>query len=130
MSFTLWMKKNGGGETLLAPYQKGIIRILEITGPVALGSREIWESANDMGHTCSRASVINFLRLLRTEGIIKAQSASGKGGMHELYRLYTGASEKNIYYQIGIKMLKVLSDELEINDKQWSSLLANSERTK
>lgn len=118
MSFVLWM--NSGKELVLKPYQKEILNVLN---QEPKGSKEIWETVKENGYPISRASVINFLNLIRDLEYIVAESASGKGGMHELYAYRTGADKSNIYFKIALEMIKLIRQDVLVSDKQWNNLL-------
>lgn len=131
MSFVLWTTKkyfeDGEYNPILKEYQSEILEILEATGETYIDSKSVWEALQMREVVASRASVINFLKLLGDLRIIRVEEVTSKGGMKSLYRFYNGANKTNIYFQIGKIMIEMISGSLKISDRQWKNLLQNLE---
>lgn len=69
---------------LMKPYQHGIISmILECDYTMTTG--QLHERLNDEGFIISRASVINYCKLLAANDVISFKNATGKGGYRREY---------------------------------------------
>lgn len=126
-SYTFIMSKLGESTNLvLNEYQMGTLEILSENNNTFLGSRFIWETLNDKGISVSRASVINFLKLLRMSGYLRSNDATGKGGVRALYKLKYDL--KTTYLLIAYDLMKAIGQSLVFGDESWEKLLTMLER--
>lgn len=83
---TMW-KIDTGKKTILAlmkPYQHAIISmILESKTDGTTGQLHL--ALEDEGFIISRASVINYCKLLAENDVIRSKEKTGKGGYHRVY---------------------------------------------
>ena len=74
-----------GLEMFFKPYQIISLDILW-NNEETLGSRQVWEQANEqLPGTISRASIINFLNASVENGFLDYVETTGKGGHRRLY---------------------------------------------
>ena len=69
---------------LMKPYQHGIISMI-LESRTALTTGDLHTKLNAEGFIISRASVINYCKLLAANDVISFEEASGKGGIHREY---------------------------------------------
>ncbi len=82
----MW-KIDTGKETILAlmkPYHHAIISMI-LKSRTALTTGDLHTKLNAEGFIISRASVINYCKLLAANDVISFEEASGKGGIHREY---------------------------------------------
>jgi Fe2+ or Zn2+ uptake regulation protein len=69
-----------GLRTIFKDHEEIAMRIVW-ENPEGVNSRTIWEEVNaKRKEPISRAAVINFMEIMRKEGIVKGVEATGKGG--------------------------------------------------
>ena len=75
-----------GLRAVLKDYQEIALKVIWAS-PEGLNSRAIWMKANEAlkPESISRASVINFLEVMREAGVLKGVERTGKGGYHWVY---------------------------------------------
>lgn len=69
---------------LMKPYQHGIISMI-LECDYTMTTRQLQERLNDEGFIISRASVINYCKLLAANDVISFKEVTGKGGYHREY---------------------------------------------
>lgn len=69
---------------LMKPYQHAIISMI-LECDYTMNTRQLHEQLNDEGFIISRASVINYCKLLAANDVISFKEVSGKGGHHREY---------------------------------------------
>jgi predicted transcriptional regulator len=80
------MKTPDSLEALFREYQVHALNIVW-AHPEGVVSREVWAQISTMlaPTTISRASVINFLKTLVDQDLVKVEERTGKGGYHGVY---------------------------------------------
>jgi Fe2+ or Zn2+ uptake regulation protein len=75
-----------GLRSVLKYYQEVALRVIW-ESPEGLGSRKVWEQVNSKlkDETVSRASIINFLEIMRERGVLQGVDETGKGGHRWIY---------------------------------------------
>jgi len=106
MSYVNWTTQEPEFNPILKPYQMRILEILEASNHNPTSSKDIWYCTNQQGEKVSRASVINFLELLREEKIIVGTKATGKGGRRFNYRLHKEATIETVINQLAFRMIE------------------------
>ena len=82
----MW-KIDTGKKSILAimkPYQHGIISMI-LEAKTEKTTADLHKQLNDDGFIISRASVINYCKLLAENDIIRYREKTGKGGYHRVY---------------------------------------------
>ena len=109
-----------GKETILAimkPYQHGIISLI-LESQKELGTSEIHTALKDEGFIISRASVINYCKLLAVNDVISFEERTGKGGYHRVYsKLMTWESILEvIHMSVLARLTEVFPGSKYLND--------------
>ena len=73
-----------GLRALMKPWEQEVLRFLWERGEW-VNSREVWRHVSKR-YRISRASIINFLKVLVEGGVLEREERSGKGGYHGVYR--------------------------------------------
>ena len=111
----MW-KIDTGKETILAvmkPYQYGIISMI-LEANTEKTTADLHEQLNDEGFIISRASVINYCKLLAENDIIRYREKTGKGGYH---RVYTKLMDlESILEMIHMQVLEKLTNAFPVSE--------------
>lgn len=112
MSYVNWTKQPAGFNPVLKPYEREIIQFLDDIQTdlkdYKVTSLEVWEDLKDKGINQSRASVINFLELLRKQDIIYAEETTGKGGKRFSYRLKESETFEDVIKHLVFQMIGLM----------------------
>ena len=75
-----------GLETVLKNWQIKAMKAIW-SNPGGMKSLNVWNKVSETleGETISRASIINFLEVMRAMGVLSGVEESGKGGYHWIY---------------------------------------------
>ena len=89
---------NDGLSKIFRDYQQEALKSLWKNSEKGLTSREVYEYANGkIDGSISRASIINFLKAMADEGVLKYTERTGKGGYRRVYTPRLNESEFKIY---------------------------------
>lgn len=116
-------------QVILKDYEKRIIEIIFDARPDPVSSRLVYDLLGDQGVKISRASVINFLNMLRDQNLVKYTEESGKGGMSGRYTPFMADTIKGLYTRISFDIMEQLLRELKDVNLLWCALnLQNPEK--
>jgi len=91
-------------------WQITILNYLWSVQPNGTTSSMVWNHLkNFMSEPMSRASVINFLKIMTERGVLRENVESGKGGFHGVY--YLNFSESEFKQQIVEHFVRKLMEE-------------------
>lgn len=107
---------------ILKDYEKAIIEIIVDAKPDSVDSRNTLGLLQDSGFKISRASVINFLNVLRDQNLVKYTEKSGKGGMAGEYAAFMGDTLKGIYTRICFELMEQMIHEFKEVNLIWCAL--------
>jgi predicted transcriptional regulator len=83
---------------ILRNYQVEALKSLWKNSEKGLTSREVYEYVNEkIDNSISRASIINFLKVMADERVLDYETRSGKGGMRPIYTPRMNESEFKTY---------------------------------
>lgn len=102
---------------LMKPYHHGIISMI-LESKTALGTGDLHQQLNDEGFIVSRASVINYCKLLAANDVISFKEVTGKGGYRREYAksMSWDSILEFIHMQVLARMKFVFPGSIYLND--------------
>jgi transcription initiation factor IIE alpha subunit len=105
-----------GLETIFEPWQISCLDIVfSQQVDYYIGTREVYDELVKKGVEISRASVINFLRDMTDEGLVKMREVTGKGGHRSQYAWRF--QKLDLPEVIGRRLILSIRTELGVKDE-------------